>query len=115
MITLVCLHKKCPTSDLRNVAFGYVVYEHRENPKCFPDSIWKTTSIYHVWFRSNSVGKELVALKEDLRVELRVGADIPVATSVTLHFHALQLVVSQISSKVVRITLGDRKQRMTRT
>ena len=83
-----------PTSDQRNIAFGYVIYEHRENLKCLPDSIWKTASIYHVWSRSNSVGKELVALKEDLRVELRIGADMPVATSCTLHFLALQLVVS---------------------
>jgi hypothetical protein len=95
--------------------FGYVIYEHRESLKRLPDSIWKRASIYHVWSRSNSVGKELVALKEDLRVELRIGADIPVATSATLHLLALQLVVSQISSKVVRIASGDRKQGMART
>ena len=83
-----------PTSDQRNIAFGYVIYEHRESLKRLPDSIWKTASIYHVLSRSNSVGKELVALKEDLRVEPRIGADMPVAISRTLHFLALQLVVS---------------------
>ena len=115
MINLVGLPKKRPTSDQKNFAFGCVICEHRGNLKCLPDNIWETASIYHVWSRSNSVGKELVALKENLRVELRVGADIPVATSATLHFLALQLVVSQISSKVERITSGDRKQGMTRT
>jgi len=91
-----------PTSDQRNIAFGYVIYEHRESLKRLPDSIWKQ----HPFIMS---GLEVIlsvrnlSLSEDLGVELRIGADIPVATSATLHLLALQLVVSQISSKVVRI------------
>jgi hypothetical protein len=83
-----------PTSGQKNIAFGYVIYEHRENLKGLPDSIWKTASIYHVWSRSNSVGKELVALQEDLRVELRIGVDMPVVTGCPLRSLALQLMVS---------------------